>query len=213
MKPTLDSRALKLERLELRHERQVAMLLVRAFIDDPLVRVICQGGASHRARQMEWSFRMSVRSHCLSPQPAWVLVAANGLPAGVILVSRPSMALNGRADVAFTLQALLHLDWRTIRRGLQAGGELLKHAPPTAFTYIRTLGVDPDRQHQGVGTQLLRHAVHSSPTNWPIYLETAKESNLTFYQRQGLQCIGEFNCFGVKVWRLLRPSARKLTLE
>ena len=204
----MENQELVLQRLELRQERPVGTLLVRAFADDPLVKTICDSDPSRRARQTSWSFRISVRSHCLARQPGWVAYGTGEHPAAVILVSRPGMVLNGPSDLGFMVQALPRLGWRTIRRGLQAGALLFKHAPPGAFTYVRTLAVAPEMQRQGLGSQLLRHVLQSSPPHWPVYLETAKESNVRFYERHGMQCLGDFDCLGVTVWRLLRPVKR-----
>lgn len=199
---------MRLQRLELPQERAVAALLVRAFADDPLVRVLCDADPTRRLLQTTWSFRMSVRAHCLSPQPAWVLNDGRGAPAGVILVSRPSMSLNGRPDILFSLRALPYIGWRTIQRGLRAGALLAQHAPRGPFTYIRTLGIDPRLQRQGLGSQLLRQALQSAPPQWPVYLETARERNLRFYERHGLQCVGKFEYLGITIWRMLRPVLR-----
>src|SRR5262249_22296247 len=160
-------------------------------------------GPPHRDEQMWWSFRMAVRSHCLSPQPAWTVCDAQQRTVGVAMISRPSMALQAAPDTLFVLRGLLHVGPRAALRGIRAGQVIAAHAPPGPFTYLRTLGVDPTCHGRGLGSQLVKQALRAAPAAWPVYLETAKERNLSFYARHGLRCIGEFDCLGVRVWRLL----------
>ncbi len=186
-------------------ERQVAALLARAFVDDPLVIAICDGPAPERQERMRWSFRIAVRGHSLGRQPAWIVAA--GAPLGVVLVTRAWLPLAQHSDALFTLRGLCHVGARTAVRGFQAAQVIASHAPPEPFTYLRTLGVDPDHQSHGVGSQLVEQVIRASPPTLPIYLETAKEQNLSFYARHGFEDAGTFDCLGAPVWRLIRPAA------
>ncbi|MBI3786458.1 MAG: GNAT family N-acetyltransferase [Deltaproteobacteria bacterium] len=192
--------------LQWSQEREVAALLMRAFADDPLVNAICNVQSRQRDRQLYWSFRIAIRSHCLSPQPAWVMTDALSRPIGVALVSRPSMDLRGNPDTLFALRGLFHVGIAAARRGMHAARTIAAQAPHGPFTYLRTLGVDPQYQGRGLGSRLVDEVIRAAPTGWPLYLETAKETNLTFYARHGLSCIGEFECLGVRVWRLFRSA-------
>lgn len=197
---------LPVEALHWGQEQAAAAMLARAFAADPLVRAIC-GGGSLSSQRVTWSFRIAVRSHCLSPQPGWTVSAPSIGVAGVALVSQPSMMLRSAPDTWFTLRALLHVGWRAARRGMQAAETIAAHAPSVPYIYLRTLGVDPSVQRRGVGSRLLRHILDNAPAAWPLYLETAAEGNLAFYAKHGLQCIGSFRCLDVQIWRLLRPAA------
>lgn len=192
--------------LHFAQERSVAGMLTRAFAADPLVRAICIAPAKRLEAQMRWSFRMAVRAHCLSPQPAWTVSDPSAGVVGVALVSRPSMNLLGQPDTWFTLRGLLHVGVGAARRGLRVAEAIAAHAPAPPYTYLRTLGVDPLFHGRGYGSQLVRHVVRAAPPVWPLYLETAKEENLAFYAKHGLHCMGEFRCLDVRVWRLMRPA-------
>jgi ribosomal protein S18 acetylase RimI-like enzyme len=156
---------------------------------------------------MRWSFRVAVRSHCLARQPAWTVVDADGTPLGVVLVTRSRLSVQPRSDLLFTHRGLRHIGARFALRGLKAAQIIASHAPPEPFTYLRTLGVDPEHQRGGVGSRLVEQVIRASPLALPVYLETAKEQNLSFYKRHGFEPAGEFDCLGVPVWRLLRPAA------
>ena len=188
------------------HERRVAALLARAFVDDPLVLAICSAAAPQRQERMRWSFRVAVRSHCLGRQPAWIIADAGGTPLGVVLATRSQWPVHSNSDLLFTIRGLRHIGMRTALRGLKAAQIIASHVPPEPFTYLRTLGVDPPHQRSGVGSQLVKQLIQVSPPTLPLYLETAKEENIPFYAAHGFEPAGEFDCVGVPVWRLLRPA-------
>jgi ribosomal protein S18 acetylase RimI-like enzyme len=190
-----------------RVEQQIAAVLARAFVDDPLVVAMCGAPPAQRERRMVWSFRIAVRGHCLAAQPGWALTGPDAAPVGAVLTTRPCVQMDVGADVLFTLRALLHMGVRTGVRGAQAARIIAAHAPPQPFTYLRTLGVHPDLHGCGLGSRLVEQVVRSASPSLPVYLETAKEKNVAFYTRHGFECIGEFRCLGVPVWRMLRPAA------
>jgi GNAT superfamily N-acetyltransferase len=190
-----------------RGERQIAAVLARAFVDDPLVLAMCAAPPAQRERRMVWSFRIAVRGHCLAAQPGWALTGPDAAPVGAVLTTRPCVQMDISADVLFTLRALVHMGIRTGVRGAQAARIIAAHAPRQPFTYLRTLGVHPDLHRRGLGSQLVEQVVRTAPASLPVYLETAKEKNVSFYTRHGFECIGEFRCLGVPVWRMLRPAA------
>jgi GNAT superfamily N-acetyltransferase len=63
-----------------------------------------------------------------------------------------------------------------------------KHHPQTPFIYLLFLGVHPDHQGKGVGSQLLMHLIaQSKKEGKPIYLETSHPPNLPFYRKFGFE--------------------------
>ena len=205
MSPTAGTPAIAVLRWQ--DEQCAAALLARAFVDDPLVMVICNAPAPERLERMRWSFRIAVRSHCLGRQPAWTVVDSGGVPRGVVLATRSRLPVQPHSDMLFTLRGLRHVGLRTALHGFKAAQVIAAQAPAEPFTYLRTLGVDPECQRRGVGSQLVEQVIRVSPPSQPVYLETAKEANLLFYARHGFEPAGEFRCLGVPVWRLLRPAA------
>ena len=188
------------------HESQVGTLLARAFLDDPLVTAICDAPSAQRRRRMHWSFRIAVRSHCLAAQPGWVIAGSTATPAGVVLVTRPRADVQTGSDWIFLMRGLMRIGMRTVLRGVRAAQTIAAHAPPQPFTYLRTLGVDPPVQGQGLGSALVQQVIRTASPTLPLYLETAKEANLAFYARHGFDCMGEFRCLDVPVWRLIRRA-------
>ncbi len=187
-------------------ERNAAAVLGRAFMDDPLVVAICDAHAADRAERMRWGFRVAIRSHCLMAQPAWTMTDAAGRTVGVVLVARSHTTLPSNVDALFAIWSLLHIGLRVGRRGATAARIIAEHLPRGPFTYLRTLGVEPELHGRGVGSHLVERVLRAAPAGLPVYLETAKERNLSFYTRHGFHCMGEFQCLDVPVWRLLRPA-------
>lgn len=181
-------------------------MLAQAFADDPLVVAICDADPPEREERMRWSFRVAVRSHWLAEQPAWVVSDTTGALLGAVLVSRPRTGPpQALSDLFFTTRAFWHIGARTMLRGFTAARSIAEHTPPGPFTYLRTLGVHPAVHGRGLGSRLVEQVLRAATPSLPVYLETAKEQNLSFYARHGFNCIGQFSCLGVAVWRLLRP--------
>jgi GNAT superfamily N-acetyltransferase len=186
-------------------QRAVAELLVRAFAEDPLVRAICGPADRRGRRRMFWSFLVSVRAHALSPQPAYAVRSASGAIVAVALLSRPGIALEARADPWVSLWAVVRMGREATRRSIEAAKAIARHVPRFPLTYVRTLAVDPAHQRRGLGSALLDEVLRRSPPSWPLYLETAREANVRFYERNGFACAGSFRCLGVDIWRMLHP--------
>jgi GNAT superfamily N-acetyltransferase len=69
---------------------------------------------------------------------------------------------------------------------------LHKRDVPPQHWYLFILGVDPDRQGQGVGGQLIAPAIaRADEQGLPCYLETMKTRNLPFYQKHGFAVVVE----------------------
>lgn len=201
------SRSHTLSVLRWSDERSVAVALAQSFVDDPLVIAICEAAPALREQRMLWSFRIAVRTHCLAAQPAWLIADADGTAMGAVLVTRPRATGPGISDLLFTTRALWHVGTHTVMRGMRAAQTIAAHAPRGPFTYLRTIGVHPAAQGRGLGSQLVEQVIRAAPPSLPVYLETAKERNLSFYAHHGFACIGEFSCLGVPVWRCMRAVA------
>jgi ribosomal protein S18 acetylase RimI-like enzyme len=60
--------------------------------------------------------------------------------------------------------------------------------PKESFSYLWFIGVKPELQSKGKGSQLLREIIEESKQRKrPIYLETSVERNLPWYQNHGFE--------------------------
>ncbi|WP_103864828.1 N-acetyltransferase [Aquimarina sp. I32.4] len=65
---------------------------------------------------------------------------------------------------------------------------LKKNHPKESFYHLWYIGVDPEYQNKGTGSELLDKVLESY-NDKPVYLETSVVSNLRWYQRFGFEII------------------------
>lgn len=72
-----------------------------------------------------------------------------------------------------------------------------KYHPNYEFIHLWYIGVNPDQQGKGLGTQLMNRIIEDSKKlNKPIFLETSNEKNFPFYERLGFKRIAEMDNLG-----------------
>lgn len=68
------------------------------------------------------------------------------------------------------------------------------HPPTPEHFYLAVLGVVPDGQGQGLGSRLLQPVLEICDSDGvPAYLESSKESNISFYARHGFRVTREIS--------------------
>ena len=75
------------------------------------------------------------------------------------------------------------------------------------YWYLVLLGVDPDRQGQGIGSSLLQPRLRACDREGiSCYLETETARNVRFYERHGFAVVDEHHLpgGGPKMWAMLR---------
>jgi len=79
--------------------------------------------------------------------------------------------------------------------------------PEEPHYYLNILGVSPEAQGEGLGSELLRPMLERCDREGvPAYLESSKERNLAFYGRHGFRVTGEmrFPLGGPPLWFMWR---------
>jgi GNAT superfamily N-acetyltransferase len=92
----------------------------------------------------------------------------------------------------FLHQAIL-IGWKNLSRitacedyAAKVHGEIM----PGPHWYLWGLGVDLDRQGQGIGTQLMEPGLtRADQQGLPTYLETHDEQNIAYYQKRGFELV------------------------
>ena len=186
---------------------QLAAVLARAFARDPFYAYLA-GDAPERSQRMRdgWSGILRFGSAGLSD------TYTTDDRAGVALWLPPGYRRPSTLDSLRQMPALARLaGWRRLRMVGDAVANLEQHRHrhvPSPHFYLSAIGVDPDRQGQGIGTALMRPVLERADRDGvPAYLETAVARNVLLYERLGFDVVEEMELPGTDVrgWLMLRP--------
>ncbi|MGQ0607078.1 MAG: GNAT family N-acetyltransferase [Chloroflexota bacterium] len=191
----------------------MAATMARAFAHDPYY-VLLAGDAPERNQRMRdgWSGILRFGSARLTDTyttddhggVALWLPPGHGGPS--VLESLRMMPAIGRLS-----------GWRRLRKVSNLIAELEtrhRHHVPTPHFYLSALGVEPDRQGEGIGTALMKPVLDRCDRDHvPAYLETATARNVLLYERLGFDVVEELtlpttDVHGWLMVRAARPSTR-----
>ena len=189
---------------------QAAQALGRAFFDDPLSEYILPD-ESKRLAPLTWFMGRGARYGQLYGEvytTDQVEGAAVWLPPG-----KTDMTPIGMARAGLLLAPL--------RMGVGAFGRFMSAMDHTEKVhkrdmsqdqwYLLILGVDPPRQGQGLGGQLIGPVLaRADADRLPCYLETSKERNVSFYRKHGFEVVVDDHLpkGGPRFWTMRRePSS------
>lgn len=184
----------------------LAGVLARAFYDDP-VTAWFYPDAARRLRHGRRFFEIRLRQ-----------LAGDGLifttedHSGAALWAPPG---HWREDFRQSLRMLpmLPVLLPHIVRSTRAVREIERRHPVAAHYYLSVLGTDPDKQGGGIGSALLAPMLRRcDETNAAAYLESSKESNLSFYARHGFAVKERIELpEGPPLWLMWREPAHRRT--
>lgn len=191
--------------------RRLSRLLWRAFLSDPLFRYLFPA-RWYAGRVVPLLFgaqaRDALRHGCIDVAEAdrQPLAAAIWLSPGH---SYPTARRLLAGLPAYLALGALFLDrLPDFLRLSQATG--IREGEP--HWYLEYLGVDPDRQGRGVGSQLLAHGLRRvDETGLACGLETSNERTVALYRRFGFEVRREARPFrsGPPVWSMWRPATAR----
>ena len=174
-----------------------AAVLARAFYDDPMMRWIMPDDTK-RAKDFPWFFHAAA---VLGDRYGEVFTTGDKvdgdavwLPPGGTTVTMGRMARVGMLKAPFKLGFGPFMRFMKIMNTF----ERLHHRDmPEPHWYLMLLGVDPPRQGQGVGGALIAPILARADTEkLPCYLETQKQINVPFYERNGFKVLVEDDIAG-----------------
>ena len=189
---------------------QAAQMLARAFLVDPAYAIVFPDRVE-RERALEWLFGAVVGYslvYGLVHTTAGVQGAACWLSPGNTKVTfwrslRTGLGLQ-RAVARFNSQSR-----REFLAVLGYLDQIHSREAPGPHWYLWALGVEPDCQGQGIGSQLIRPVLTQAHNDGvPCYLETQTESNVAFYQKRGFEVVsdGVVPGQGIRIWTMLRRA-------
>ncbi len=184
----------------------IVEVLARAFDDDPVAMYLFPGERSRR-RGLRKFFAVQLRHGYLDSGEVWTTEDR----AGAALWAPPDKPRPGPSDLLHLLPVVPHLLGRRTVSALSFVVRTDALRPRERHWYLATLGTDPDRQGQGIGSSLLGEVLARCDAEaMPAYLESSKERNVPFYARHGFEVTRELKAPGGGptlwlMWREPRP--------
>lgn len=186
----------------------MAAVLARAFARDPFFSWLT-GDAPERNLRMRMGWAGILRRASAGLRETWTTADL----AGVAIWLPPGRSASSFLDALRMVPALARLTgWRRLRE-VAAATELLEkrrrtHVPAPHW-YLSALGVDPERQRQGIGSALLSLVLERADADGtPTYLEAATARNVLLYERHGFEVVEELILprTDVRGWLMLRAA-------
>ena len=183
--------------------------LATAFAHDPITGFLLQTGSGYRERVTQF-FSLLMRARIALNMP--VLVARDTAGIRGAAMGYTTLSPAWRADLAdewdrFEKAIPGMTDRMAVYEAVTAKGE-----PAAPHYYLGVIGVDPDLYGSGIGTQLLKSFCDlsaSDPLSSGVYLETAKASNVRFYERAGFVETSRGSLGAATLWCMFLPHGSR----
>lgn len=161
--------------------------LARAFDEDPVSRFLFPRQKSRKSR-LERYFSFQISHAFLTEGEAWTTDDLAGASLWLPAVRQPPSLAEALSQLAAAVRII---GWQT-SRAFQLLSLLEKARPKAPHHYLATIGTDPLRQREGVGTALMVGVLERLDKEaMPCYLESSREENLAFYGGLGFQVTAE----------------------
>ena len=185
----------------------LAHTLARAFADDPVSAWFFPRDEDREARLGRAYDRLFLRRIALPHDATF----SAGDDAGVAVWLPPGTAHLGVLDQLRLLPSMLATSGRDLPRVLRGMAAIDAVHPREPHWYLWLLGVDPERQREGLGSRLLAEVLERCDAErMPAYLEASTERNRGLYLRHGFADRGGLRLpgDGPRMWPMWRePGA------
>lgn len=183
---------------------RAAAVLARAFRDDPIQRYVVSDD-TRRAHLLPWIFGAAVR-YCLPYGEVYTTPELGGvacwLPPGSGTTDTWGMLRSGKILAPFRLGPAAFVRFMGLASYMTAERERVMPAP---HWYLLAIGVEPARQGEGIGGELLGPVLaRADASGLPCYLETQTERNVKFYENHGFMVASTGEACGLHMWTMLR---------
>jgi ribosomal protein S18 acetylase RimI-like enzyme len=211
MNPNIDAHTINGDpvRLKPQHLDEIVGVLTRAFIDDPLLRYVCQED-DQRFQRTKHIIRSVVLYGSLYGE-VWV---TPGDITGAMVWMPPHTD-----NMTFVRQIRTGMIFDRIKLG-KAGSDRynlfnsivndLHHSLMNQdHWYLFVLGVEPDHHGRGTGTKLMNYMLKRiDQDGLPVYLTTTHDGVIPFYKRLGFNVEGNTRVpeSGLELSGLIRPA-------
>lgn len=183
------SRSPKVRRATSRDIEEITGVLTRAFYDDPVAMFMFPSN-KRRLGSLAKFFRFMLAHQYMKSGEVWT---TDDL-AGASLWAPPNKARHDLREVLHFLPVFPQLIGPNIKEALRLIGRIEAKRPKREHWYLSTLGTDPPRQGEGVGSALVANVLERCDSDGiPAYLESTKESNVSFYGHHGFKVTGQIH--------------------
>jgi len=113
----------------------------------------------------------------------------------VALILYPETKKTNLSSVLLDVKLILNcIGVSNIGKALKRESSIKKLQPQKPMNYLWFIGVDPQKQGDGIGSQLMEEIIqYSEKMQKPIYLETSTLSNLPWYEKFGFSIYNELD--------------------
>jgi ribosomal protein S18 acetylase RimI-like enzyme len=172
-----------MKRADLNQKSLVTDILSKAFDDNKSVNYVVNQNGNRQKRirgLMEYSYNV-----CAAFGDVWISEDAEACA----LVLHPDKKCSTLNSVLWDAKlALSVIGLSRVAQVLSRESKIKSFHPKEPFSYLWFIGVRPEFQGSGKGSQLLGEIIEwSKQKNRPIYLETSVERNLLWYQKHGFE--------------------------
>jgi ribosomal protein S18 acetylase RimI-like enzyme len=184
--------------------------LATAFAQDPITGFLLQTGPDYQERVTQF-FSLLMRARIGLGMPVLLARGPTGIQGAVMGYSTERPEWPGDIAAAwdrFEQATPGFTDRIAIYDQIAARGK-----PEAAHYYLGVIGTDPALQGHGIGTQLLEAFCDRSADDersCGVYLETAKASNLGFYERAGFVETARGSLGSETLWCLYLSHPRRM---
>jgi ribosomal protein S18 acetylase RimI-like enzyme len=189
------------------HLQQAEKTLGRAFFDNPMSKYLLPD-ADQRRRHLGWMLGTSTLYSDLFGE-VYTTPDVQGIAAWLTPDSPPlNRERAALANMDQTPERIGAGAYARLRSMQARAAELHLRDVPERHWYLWVLGVEPERQGQGIGGLLLQPVLHKADAGGLLcYLETDKPSSIKFYRKHGFEVVVEESVDGgaFRFWTMKRP--------
>ncbi|MFT3805446.1 GNAT family N-acetyltransferase [Arenimonas sp.] len=180
--------------------------LADAFAQDPITGFLLQTGAGYRERLTRF-FSLLMRARIALGMPVLVARGADGIHGAAM----------GYATAHPEWPVDLSEEWNRFEKATPGMVDRMavydeisaRFKPEVPHYYLGVIGIDPRLHGRGFGLQLLNAFCDLSANDTlssGVYLETAQESNVGFYERSGFSELGRGKLGDATLWCMFLPQ-------
>lgn len=161
----------------------VVDILVKSFDDNKSVNYVVKQDRNREARirgLMDYSFDV-----CNAFGDVWISDGAQACA----LVLHPDKKRSTFSSILWDARLAINvIGLNRISRILSRESKIKSFHPKERFSYLWFIGVSPEFQNAGKGSQLLNEIIRDSNAEGrPIYLETSVDRNIPWYEKHGFE--------------------------